>query len=114
MNVWFFARWPRDWERIPSGVRVGAALYGLTESSGLLMCDADGVLWLVARGTRAALVRWCLERGFYVYPSLDELSIALRKRRVVGLLVDSAPRLGVPWSGAAEPMGDELVGAEAA
>lgn len=82
---------------VPTSVLVGVALIGTAEFSELVAVDVDGSLWSVGYGEARELVRRCIEGFARVYRSLGELVQALRAGHAVGLLVELAPFVGVPW-----------------
>lgn len=83
--------------RTDRGCIFGVALLGPREGALLVSVDCDGVLFVFDEGTRAQLVRRCLERRWRVYASLGLLVEAL----LAGLCFGVTPRLlqdipGVP------------------
>lgn len=80
-------------------VLLGAAIVDSPGGAELLMVDADGVLWLVATGTRRQMARWALDAGVRPFPSLAELVEALLDGVVLGLVPELARRVGVLWCG---------------
>lgn len=79
-------------------VSLGAALVGDDPVSRLVMVDSDGVLWLIAGGSRRELVSFCMQRHLRVYPSLGELALALVDGFCLGLDADISPLCGVLWT----------------
>ena len=80
------------------GCVFGVALVGPAAPCDLVSVDVDGVLWLLDRGSRAQLVRRCLDRQWRVYASLGQLVDALHR----GLCFGLSPRMlrdvsAVPW-----------------
>lgn len=86
------------WAIRRSGAPLGAALHGPSEAAELLTVDEDGVLYVLASGTRRELVRFCLERAIQVEPSLGALSRSLHRGLACGLLSRDARHLGLPWA----------------
>lgn len=76
---------------------LGAAMVGSRVCSDLVMIDAEGVMWCVASGERADLVRWCRERAVRSFIGLGELVDNMRCGYVVGLVPVFAARVAVPW-----------------
>lgn len=61
-------------------------MLGPQQAAELVAVDVDGVLWLLERGSRRDLVRWCLLRQVRVFVGPGALIEALRAGQVVGLL----------------------------
>lgn len=74
---------------------IGAAIVG-RHAPELLAIDEDAGLWTLAAGDRKDLVRWCLQRGVRVYPTLAHLVHDLNRGLCTGLLSRFARSVGWP------------------
>ena len=70
---------------------IGVALVGDDDAARLVSLDVDGVLWVLAWGSRRDLVKVSLSRGFRVYASLGQLVEALHRGLAVGLVLELLP-----------------------
>lgn len=74
------------WALARAGTPVGVAAVGSEERSRLVSFDSDGVIWVLAFGTRRELVSMSLARAWRFYPSTGKLVRAMRAGRCVGIV----------------------------
>lgn len=65
---------------------VGAAVMGPHDAARLVSVDTDGVLWVLAFGTRRQCFKWASSHHIVWWRSLGELVAALEDGRCVGIV----------------------------
>lgn len=74
------------WQLAAAGVPVGVAAVGSTDEARLVSFDTDGVIWVLAFGTRRELASIALARAWLFHSRTGHLVRAMRAGRCVGIV----------------------------